>query len=206
MADLKAATRDDSKKSVTKKLRREGKIPSVIYGKTVGNESVSVNAGEVTKLFHNEGRNAVISLDVDGRKKYTVMAHEIQYNHLKGKIQHIDFLEINVNEEIDAVVPVVLQGSEKVEAEGNVVNHQLSELTIRALPNALPSNIEIDVSGLSVGDNIRISDLATNANYKILGDPGDVVVSVSHGGKDSAETEETPADEEAPATGENAAE
>ncbi|WP_332238353.1 50S ribosomal protein L25 [Sporolactobacillus sp. KGMB 08714] len=197
MATLNAVVRDDSKKSIAKTLRKEGKIPSVVYGQTVGNESITVNAGEVDKLFHNEGRNAIITLNIDNKKKYTVMAHELQFNNLKGTIQHIDFLEINVNEELDAVVPVVLQGTEKVEELRAVVNHQLSELTVRALPKDLPSSIEIDVSELAVGESIRISDIKTENGYTILGDPEEVIVSVSYGGKneEAEETEEPPAAE-----------
>lgn len=205
MATLNAAIRDNLKKSAAKLLRKEGKIPSVVYGKTVGNESIAVSAGEVSKLFRSEGRNAIITLNIDDKKEYTVMAHELQFNNLKGTIQHIDFLEINMNEAIDAVVPVVLKGSETVEAGGAVVNHQLSELTVHALPKDLPGSIEIDVSKLAVGENIRVSDIASNADYKIIGDPEDVVVSVSYGGKDEV-TEEAPAAESAPETAEQPAE
>lgn len=193
MATLNAAIRDDSKKSIAKQLRREGKIPSVVYGKTTESESISVNAGEVSKLFRDEGRNAVITLNIADGKKYTVMAHDLQYNSLKGTIQHIDFLAINVNETIDAVVPVVLKGAEVVEVGDVVVNHQLSELTVRALPKDLPSAIEVDVSKMTVGDNVRISDIAPESGYKILGEPEDVVVSISYSGKNTEETEAAPA-------------
>lgn len=198
MATLNAAIRDDSKKSIAKKLRREGQIPSVVYGKTAANESIAVNAGEINKMFRDEGRNAIITLNIDDKKKYTVMAHELQFNNLKGTIQHIDFLQINMNEAIDAVVPVVLKGAEIVEVGEVVVNNQLSELTVNALPANLPNSIEIDVSKLTVGDSIRISDIAPEADYKILGDPEEVVVSVSYSGK-SAEEEPAASEEEAAA-------
>ncbi|MCO7176929.1 50S ribosomal protein L25 [Sporolactobacillus kofuensis] len=208
MATLNAVIRDDFRKSYAKKLRNEGKIPSVVYGKTVGNASVSVDAGAVSKLFRSEGRNAIINLDIEGKKSYTVMAHELQFDPLKATVRHIDFLEINMNEEIDAVVPVVLQGAETVEAGDVVLNHQLSELTVRALPNDLPSAIEVNVSKLTVGDAIRISDLASEAsNYTILGDPEDVVVTLSYGAQ-VAEEPAAAADtaEPAAAADENAAE
>ncbi|RYM04891.1 50S ribosomal protein L25/general stress protein Ctc [Sporolactobacillus sp. THM7-7] len=188
MAVLNAAVRDDSKKSASKALRREGKIPSVVYGKSTENVSISVNAGDMTKLFRKEGRNALITLNIDDKEKYTVMAHDLQFNHLKGTIQHIDFLQVNENEEIDAVVPVVLQGTEKAEIGDAVMNHQTSELTVRALPKDLPGAIEVDVSSLSVGDSIRISDIASNASYQIVGDPDEVIVSVSYGNKQPEES------------------
>ncbi|WKB35930.1 50S ribosomal protein L25/general stress protein Ctc [Terrilactibacillus sp. S3-3] len=180
MAKLNAAIRDDSRKSVAKQLRKQGKIPAVVYGKTVGNQSVAVNEGEMSKLFRQEGRNALIELNLDDNKEYTVMAHELQYDHIKGTIQHIDFLEVNVNEEIDAVVPVVLQGAEAAEEGGAVLNHTLNELTVRALPTQLPNAIEIDVSGLNIGDHVRIGDIKPDGQYTILGDPEEVVVSVFH--------------------------
>ncbi|MFT8310307.1 MAG: 50S ribosomal protein L25/general stress protein Ctc [Sporolactobacillus sp.] len=210
MATLSAAVRSEFKKSYAKKLRKEGKIPSVVYGKTVGNESVAVDAGAVSKLFRSEGRNAIINLDIEGKKKYTVMAHELQFDPLKGTVRHIDFLEINMNEEIDAVVPVVLKGAEVVETGDVVLNNQLSELTVRALPNDLPSTIEIDVSKLAVGDAIRVSDLADSKKYTVLGDPEDVVVTLSYGTQEAeapAEEATETADAAAPAAdGENAAE
>ncbi|GGL64132.1 50S ribosomal protein L25 [Sporolactobacillus putidus] len=205
MATLNAVIRDHFKKSVAKTLRKEGQIPSVVYGKTVGNESIAVSAGEVDKLFRSEGRNAIITLNIGDKKKYTVMAHDLQFNNLKGTIQHIDFLEINMNEEIDAVVPVVLQGTEEVEGSGAVVNHQLNELTVRALPKDLPSSIEVDVSKLAVGENIRINDIDAKNGYTIIGDPEEVIVSVSYGGKNE-EAEEPSAAEGAQASEEQPAE
>lgn len=202
MATLNATIRGEFKKSYAKKLRNEGKIPSVVYGKTVGNESVAVDAGAVSKLFRSEGRNAIINLDIEGKKKYTVMAHELQFDSIKGTVRHIDFLEINMNEEIDAVVPVVLQGAEAVEAGDVVLNHQLSELTVRALPNDLPSTIEVDVSKLAVGDAIRVSDLASGTSkYTILGDPEEVIVTLSYGANVAEEAADA-----AESTGDSAAE
>ncbi|WP_010632673.1 50S ribosomal protein L25 [Sporolactobacillus vineae] len=198
MATLNAAIRDDSKKSIAKQLRREGQIPAVVYGKGVEeNESIAVNAGEVSKAFRKEGRNAIITLNLSDDKKYTVMAHELQFNNLKGTIQHIDFLAINVNEAIDAVVPVELKGTETVEVGEVVVNNQLSELTVRSLPKNLPAAIELDVSGLHVGDSIRISEIKPAGDYTILGEPEDVVVSVSYSSKVADTTPETEATNQA---------
>ncbi|MCI1859078.1 MAG: 50S ribosomal protein L25 [Sporolactobacillus sp.] len=196
MATLNAAVRDDSKRSVTKKLRLEGKIPAVIYGKTVQNASVSVAANELRKVFSKEGKNAVINLNVDNQKHYTVMAHELQYDHLKGSIQHIDFLQINVNEAIDAVVPVALKGVKDIEVGGVVVTNQLSELRVHALPANLPSTIAVDVSTMKVGDSLRIKDLAPDKNYEIVGDPEDVIVSVAYGGQEASEPAAPAASEE----------
>jgi large subunit ribosomal protein L25 len=194
LATLNAAIRDDSKKSIAKHLRLGGQIPAVVYGKGVEkNESIAVNAGEVSRAFRKEGRNAIITLNLSNDKKYTVMAHELQFNNLKGTIQHIDFLAINVNEAIDAVVPVELKGIEKVEIGEVVVNKQLSELTVRSLPKNLPSAIELDVSGLHVGDSMRISDIKPAGDYTVLGEPEDVVASVSYSSKVAGTTAETEA-------------
>ncbi|GAY77647.1 LSU ribosomal protein L25p [Sporolactobacillus inulinus] len=193
---------------IRKKLRKEGKVPSVVYGKTVGNEGLAVDAQAVDKLFRSEGRNAIINLAIEGKKKYTVMAHDLQFDLLKGNVRHIDFLEINMNEEIDAVVPVILKGAEQVETGDTVLNNQLSELTVRALPNNLPSAIEVDVTKLSIGDSIRISDLAAAAkDYTILGDAEDAIVSLSYGSQETAAPEgETAADTAAEPTSTDAAE
>ncbi|MCL1632465.1 50S ribosomal protein L25 [Sporolactobacillus sp. CPB3-1] len=207
MATINATIRREFKKSYAKQLRKEGKIPSVVYGKTVGNQSVAVEASAVNKLLNSEGRNAIINLDIEGEKKYTVMAHELQYDPIKGTVRHIDFLEINLNEDIDAVVPVVLKNAEQVETGDVVLNHQISELTVRALPNNLPSAIEVDVASLKVGEAIRVSDLATNnTEYKILGEPEDVIVTLSYGAKEAETTEEAADNAASEPAGENAAE
>lgn len=201
MAVIHAAIRNNLKKSATKTLRAEGRIPSVVYGKKIGNEPISVESREIGRLFRREGRNALITLDINDKQKCTVMAHEVQFNHLKGSIQHIDFLEVDVNQEMEAVVPVTVKGIEQAEQGGAVVNHQLSELAVRALPNAIPNAIEVDVSGLSVGDNIRIGDIPAGEGYTLVGNPEEVVVSVSYADRssDTETEEEAPAEEETPA-------
>ncbi|MFT8363589.1 MAG: 50S ribosomal protein L25 [Sporolactobacillus sp.] len=196
MALLAATVRDSSKRSITHELRKEGKVPSVVYGKTVGNQSIAVNSSEVSKLLRSAGRNAVISLDIEGKKRYTVMAHEMQYDPIKGTIRHIDFLEININETLDAIVPVELVNTEALQASDAVLNHSISELTVRALPNNLPSAIQIDVSKLSVGDSIRISDVKPEADYTIIGDPDEVIASLSYGGTDQTEEASVDSDTE----------
>ncbi|MFT8872655.1 MAG: 50S ribosomal protein L25 [Sporolactobacillus sp.] len=194
MARLAAVLRDSSKKSVIHSLRNAGKIPSVVYGKTVSSEPIAVDAAEVTKLLSQEGRNAVIALDVEGKKRYTVMVHDLQLDPIKGTIRHADFLAVNLNETLDAVVPVELVNREVVESGEVVLNHQTAELTVRALPNNLPATITVDVSGLKAGESIRVSDITPDGDYEIVSDPEETIVSLTYGAAEEeapAETEES---------------
>ncbi|TCP22545.1 LSU ribosomal protein L25P [Scopulibacillus darangshiensis] len=179
MVQLNAKNRQHLRKSMTKKLRNEGRIPAVVYGKNVGNQNVSVEEGEMIRLFRSDGRNAVIQMKVENNKPYSVMAHDIQFDRLKDEIVHIDFLEIDMKTEIDAVVPVVLTGESAGEKEGGVVQHQFNELNVRSLPANIPSNIEVDVSALNIGDSLKVRDLKANADYEILDDEDEVIVSVT---------------------------
>lgn len=180
LAELKTINREHTKKSMIKKLRSEGKIPAVVYGKNVGNESISVEEGDVMRLFKADGRNAVMQMKLGNNKGFSVMAHDIQFDRLKGDIIHIDFLEIDMKSELDAVVPVVLTGESAGEKEGGVVQHTLNEVNVRALPANIPSTIEVDVSALNVGDSLKIGDIkSAGGDYTVLDDEDDVVVSVT---------------------------
>ncbi|MFD2617449.1 50S ribosomal protein L25 [Terrilactibacillus laevilacticus] len=185
MVLLNAIERDHSKKSIIKDLRRHKKIPGVVYGKNVMNQSIAVDESDILKAFRSEGRNAIFQLKLEGNKETPVMVHEIQFDPLTSMITHLDFLKVDMNTEVEAVVPVVLNGEA---SGGGVVQLTESELNVRALPNNIPSVIEINITGLTPGDHIKIGDLKTSRNYRFVGHTDEIVVSVSH--VDQVEEEE----------------
>ncbi|WP_196220230.1 50S ribosomal protein L25/general stress protein Ctc [Terrilactibacillus tamarindi] len=193
MVLLNANLRDHSKKSIIKDLRKQKKIPAVVYGKDVGNKSISVNESDILKAFHSEGRNAIFQLKLDGNQETPVMVHDMQLDPLTGLIMHLDFLGVDMNTEVEAVVPVVLKGEA---SGGGVVQLTESELTVRALPNNIPSVIEVDISGLTSGDHIKIEDLKAGRDYSFVGHADEMVVSVSH--VDQVEEAEASEDTETP--------
>lgn len=174
---LRAAAGRGTGSSESRRLRRQGQVPAVVYGHGMEARSVAVVGRELrTALSTEAGLNAVISLDVDGQR-YTALTREIQRHPVRGTVLHVDFQVVDPNESVAAEVPVVLVG-EAVEvghADG-VVEQQLFTLTVKAKPSLIPTSIEVDVQSLTVGGTIRIGDITLPAGAETELDPETVVV------------------------------
>lgn len=169
---LRAATGRGTGSSEARRLRRQGQIPAVVYGHGVEAVAVAVPGRELRLALNSDaGINAVLDLDVDGRH-YTAMAREIQRHPVRGTVQHVDFQVVDPDEEVTADVQVVLVGEavELVHADG-AVDQQLFTLTVRAKPSDIPTSIEVDQSGLTVGSSIRVGEVALPAGVATDMDP-----------------------------------
>ena len=176
---LKANQRENLKQSVTRELRQEGNVPSVVYGKDNEPITVSVNSIELLKTVRDEGKNAIISLDIDGNDTVDVMLHEYQVDPLKDELIHADFYVVDMSEEMDVEVPVHLEGEAAGSKEGGVLQQPLYELAIRAKPADIPEEILVDVSELNIGDSVLVSDLKASGKYEITEDGDTTVVAVT---------------------------
>ncbi|GGH88304.1 large subunit ribosomal protein L25 [Pullulanibacillus pueri] len=176
-AQLNVKERDNSKHSFTRALRDSGKIPAVVYGKTVGNRGISVDESDMIRVFRDSGRNSVISLNIDGQA-FSAMVQDLQVDPLKGHIVHIDFLEVDMKVEKEAVVPLHTVGEAVGQKEGGVVQHNVNELTVKALPANIPAAIEVDISALTIGDVLKVKDIPVSGDYEILDEGDEVVISV----------------------------
>lgn len=190
---LQASKREDLKKSNTKKIRQSGRIPAVVYGNNKGAQTISVDSIELLKTVRDEGKNAIISLDVEG-EAVDVMLHEYQIEPLKDELVHADFYIVNMSQEMDVEVIVHLEGEAPGTKEGGVLQQPLYELAVRAKPADIPEEITVDVSSLNIGDSIMVSDLKEGKNYEILEDENTTIVSVT--APDTTEEEEETTDEE----------
>ena len=163
--------------SSARRLRAEGRIPAVVYGTGVDAVAVTVGARDLrAALSTPAGLNAVLTLNVDG-KTYPTMARELQRHPVRGTLVHVDFQVVDLLAETHADVAVQLVG-ETVElnrADG-VVDQQLFTLTVRARPADIPPSLELDISGLMVGDSLRVSDIALPEGVHTDVDPDTVVV------------------------------
>ena len=180
--ELKATLRDATKTSVRKQLRKEGKIPAIVYGKTVGNQTVAVDKGDLIRVFNHAGKNEVIQLDIEGKNKTSVMAQAFQVDPIKHQMIHIDFKEVNMNEAVEVSVPIHILGEEAIEKKDGVVMQTTNELQVRSLPGDIPSFIELDVTDLQIGDSLRVSDLKSGLGitYEILDHDEEVLVTINH--------------------------
>ena len=176
---LKANQRQNLKQSVTRELRLEGNVPSVVYGKDKEPITVAVNSIELLKTVRDEGKNAIISLDIDGKDTVDVMLHDYQVDPLKDELIHADFYIVNMSEEMDVEVPVRLEGEAAGSKEGGVVQQPLYEVAVRAKPANIPEEIVVDISELTIGDSVMVSDLKESRNYEFTEDDNTTVVSVT---------------------------
>lgn len=176
---LKASKRDNLQTSNTKEIRQRGDVPGVVYGKDKEPVTLSVNSIELLKTVRDNGKNAIISLDVEGGDTLNVMLHEHQIDPLKDELIHADFYAVNMKEAVDVEVSIHTEGEAEGVREGGVLQQPLYELALRAKPGEIPEEIRVDVSELQIGDSIMVSDLKEGRNYEILEDENATIVSVT---------------------------
>jgi len=174
MADvtLAAEVGRTSGSRATRRLRREGKIPGVIYGHGTDPVPVAVAARELRIALNGEaGANQLLSLETDGTT-YLTLAREMQRHPIAQTVTHVDFQIVRRDEVIAADVPIVLIG-EAVEVHhgDGLVDQQMFTLAIRARPADIPTSLEVDISGLTIGAQLRISDLTMPAGVTTEIDP-----------------------------------
>ncbi|MFO7699853.1 MAG: 50S ribosomal protein L25 [Acidimicrobiia bacterium] len=157
---LHATKRVTSGSRPSKRLRRDGRVPGVVYGSTIEPQPVHVSARDLYAVLHTDaGLNAIIELDVEGSTVLTV-AREVQRHPARGEIEHLDFIEVRMDTEIDAEVGIDYLGIPiGVRDEGGMIETIENSITISALPNAIPSSIEVDIEHLAMGDTLKVSDL-----------------------------------------------
>lgn len=177
---LKATKRSSWGSSVSRRLRREGEVPAIVYGRGNDPASVSVNARELFSILHTEaGLNAVINLDVEGTE-VTTLAREVQRDPVRGDIIHLDFIRISLTETVHAEVSVEYEGVPVgVRDDGGIVETIQATVNIEALAADIPSSIAIDISDMTIGNVLRISDLPRLEGVTYLDDEESGLVTVS---------------------------
>lgn len=182
----------------TRFMREKGIIPAVVYGKGMEAVSLEVNAKDFNVLMH-AGRNVIIDLKIDQKDVLPVLTHEIQTNPVTDQILNIDFMQIRMDEEITAMVKVLLVGtSVGVKEDGGILVNPLSELEISCLPDKIPEKIEIEISALKINDAIHVSDLPKIPGVEFLTPGQDIVVTIAPPAKEEVAA---PAAEAVPAEG-----
>jgi large subunit ribosomal protein L25 len=170
-ATLKAQKREGMGKGASRTLRREGRVPAVLYGRDLDTIHLSVDAREAEYLFHAISvDNTIVDLAVDGEKKpYQTLVREIQTHPWKDSLLHIDFLRIQEGVEVDVEIPVELVGVPVgVRLHGGVLEQIVHELEVRCIPSKIPESFELDVSALDLNDSLHVSDLALPEGVEIL--------------------------------------
>lgn len=193
---LKVEARPEQTRSEIKQLRGQGKIPGVVYGNKVGNAVISVDEKELLALLR-KNPHAVIELELPEGGKQPVMMNEIQRGKLNRELLHVDFHQINMDQPVKTVVGMEFTGEAIGAREGGIVQIQMHELEIRCLPQHIPTSIPVDISGLSLGDNLLVKDLTIPADIEVKSEPHDLIVTVLAPQKEVEEQPTAAADGEA---------
>jgi large subunit ribosomal protein L25 len=176
---LSATTGRPTGSSSSRRLRAEGHIPGVLYGRGMSPISVTVERRDLRlALSGPAGSNTVLSLEVDG-KSYPAVVKELQRHPIKRTVSHIDFLQVNMNEEITVSVPLRLEGESKaVVATGGIVDPSVDTIEVLTTPNNMPNEFVIDITDMQPHDVIRLADVPMPAGVTAVGDPDMPVVTV----------------------------
>jgi large subunit ribosomal protein L25 len=178
---LEAQPREAGTKNQARRVRREGKIPGVVYGAGKDALAVSVDPRHVLRILRSDsGHNTILDLALDGGERTKAMIVDWQYEPIKGQLLHIDLKRIAMDKALRVSVPVVLQGvAEGVKTEGGILEQMLREVEIECLPGDIPSHIDVDISHLVFGKVLRVSDLPHNEKLKFLSDANQPVAHVT---------------------------
>ncbi len=202
---LNAKRRDIHGSAPSRKLRKGGEVPGVIYGHDFEPLHVSVSEKEIgTALSGEAGRNVLIEMKVvkdGGTEDVAVMVKDLQKNALSSRIVHVDFLHIVLQEKIRTKVPIVLVGEPiGVKEDGGVMIHGLREIEVECLPTDIPNQFTVPVSEFRIGGSVHVSELAAPDGVTIISHGEETIVSVAAPAKEEVvEAVAVPADQ-VPAT------
>jgi large subunit ribosomal protein L25 len=201
---LEAHPREAGTKNDARRVRRDGKIPAVVYGAGKVSLAVSVDPRQVLRILHSEtGHNTIFDLALDGSDRAKAMIVDWQYEPIKGKLLHIDLKRIAMDKVLTVRVPIMLKGEAAgVKQEGGIMEQILREVEIECLPGDIPSHIDVDVSDLTFGKVLRVSDLPHGEKLKFLTDPNQPVAHVTSVKEEVVATPEAVAAEAAAAPAE----
>ena len=204
--NLDAEVRTQGGKGVARKLRKNGKIPAVLYGPKTDPVSLSVNAHDFNKvLIKAEGEQVIFTLKLDGDERLALIK-EMQRHPVNDSVRHIDFYAISVEEKVEVEVPIKPVGKAKgVEIGGGVLEMIQRTISIKCLPLSIPKEIEVDISDLDVGDALHVSDLTPPEGVEFTEPPETTLITVvgatvqAEEVAEEEEIEEAEGAEEAPA-------
>jgi len=201
---LQMEAREDSGKQAAARLRRDGKIPAVLYGGEAV-RMLAVNAKELFKALSGEnGKRVIVEVGLNDEPAHHAIVKEVQFHPITDQLFHADFMKIDMEKPFRAKVPIVLDGEPVgVKIQGGNIRFHAREMTIESLPGAMPEAIHVDVSGMDINDRIIAGDVQMAEGISRLDDPETRIVSIAPpkagpGGTEEGEEGETPAAESAP--------
>ena len=177
--NVEAKPRQSGTKNDARRVRRSGMVPAVVYGAGQQSEPIAVDPKQIRRILNSEsGHNSIFDLSLDGQSA-KVMIVDWQYEPIKGTLIHIDLKRIALDKLITVEVPIQLVGTAVgVKTQGGILDQVLRELEIECLPGDIPSHIDLDVTSMSIGDVLRVSDLPHSDKLKFITDEDTTVAHV----------------------------
>ena len=180
--ELKVQRRQAVGSRPVNRVRADGFVPGVVYGRNMEPLLVAVNRRELGKVLHAKAsEHALVTLRLDDPKAWEkpALIQAVQHDPVDGHVLHVDFHAILLTERLRVKVPVVLKGDAVgVKQDGGILEHFLRDVEVECLPTEIPASVEFDVSALKIGETVHVNDLAAPGNTRITSDPEGVIASV----------------------------
>ncbi len=179
-AKLNAEIRNEVGKNQLNKIRKEGFVPAVVYGKGEETRHIKVNKQQFQKFLRDFGSSGLLHLTIDGKDVPTIVK-EAQKHPYKNEYLHVDFQQLRMDETVRMTLPITLVGRENIEIQPSILVQQLDEIEIECLPGDIPEKLEADVSHLDFNTALFVSDLDifNNESITLLRDADDVVATLT---------------------------
>jgi large subunit ribosomal protein L25 len=173
---LRALLREQIRRGETRKIRQRGDIPAVVYGKQVPPRWITLDGVQFRRA--HVGNHGLVRLQIQGDGEVHAMIQEVQRDPITQAVLHVDFHAVSLSEPVESTVSVILNGLEKVEKRGGMIQQQVREIRVRCLPTDVPEYILLDISHLEIGGRIDCSQIDLPPNVELRSDPDEVVVNV----------------------------
>ncbi len=178
---IKAETRTERGKGPARKLRSQGTIPAILYGRDVQPVALTISSKDWRRLETHARSNAVIKMELTeggSAQERPVMIKNVQKGPVDQKVLHIDFLQISMERAVQVEVPIHLVGTAAGVVNGGVVEQHLRTVMIESLPGQIPERIDVDISALEIGDSIHVREISM-PGVKLLDPPEVAVVGIT---------------------------
>lgn len=184
-ATLKATLREETGKGAARRMRREGRIPAVVYGRGEETRALTLDAHEFEMLVRRYSLDTtLLELQIEGSgkkkaEKVRTLVVEVQGHPYRPEVMHVDFQQIHAGERVTVEVPIDLEGTAEGVREGGVMQHIMHVVELVCDVDQIPESFSVNVSGLAIGDSIHISDLEVPAGVELLVDPERTICTVA---------------------------
>lgn len=178
-AKVSVEVRNESGKGAARRARAAGKVPGILYGQKEAPVTITVDPLVLQKSLDKERkRNTVLSLAVGKDQVVTAMIRDVQIDPMSRQVVHVDFIRVSMDQDVKVTVPLVLIGTPVGVTNGGNLHQSMHSVPLAAKPAAIPSKLEIDVSGLNIGEALHASDLKLGAGVRVLLEAKEALASV----------------------------